>query len=226
MESETGETTSDRVQVQPSQSLSMRRPQYSSSYGQYGSPMSMGMGMGMRGMGMGMGLSQMGSMGMNQMGQGIGGPNGFQQEYQGVFHGLRNVLQISFAGISLFAYGKIFGGMALKIGRFLFNKAKNGVRWVLAYIVFNKYSTKIMNGVVTQIKSGGTATEASSLLFKGLLLLGMLGVAVIWFMLKSANMEEEEHKILMKMLQRRKAKIRKQRELDECIIFYSNILRL
>jgi hypothetical protein len=198
------------------------RPTY--GMGNRFSRMGMGMG-GYGGMGMGMGMGGYGRMGM---GMNPGGPpNGFQQQYQGFFAGLRNVLQMSFSGISLYMYGKIFGSMMIKVIKFLAKKLLDGGRWLLAVFLFNRHATKILNGVVKQAKESGSSTDLARAMFRGLLLLGLLGLAVLFFMMRGTNMEEEETRLLSAVRARKARREAEMSKLEQCKpLGTPNILRL
>ena len=146
----------------------------------------------------------------------MGQPNGFQQEYQGFFNGLRNVLQISFSGISLYAYGRIFGSMMLKLGKFIFKKAVGAGRWLLAVLFFNRYATKVLNGVVKEAQNSSNSAEITRLMFRGFLLLGLLGLAVLFFMLRGTLMDEEEAKLMQKVRIRRTKREQEIEKLNKC----------
>lgn len=168
-----------------------------------------GMGMGMGGMGMGMG-----GMGMNRFGMNRQQPGGMRQDYQNVFQGLRALLQMGFSAFGLFTYGKMFGNMMIKMMKFAFRKTKDGVKILLAWTVFNRYSTKVMNGVFTKVskKNGGVF----NIVFKAVFSIGVLGLSLIWFLMKSNDIEEQESEILMKMKRKRQEKMRKLKEFEEC----------
>lgn len=197
----------------------------------YGGVNSMGYGSmgygGMGGMGMGMGRMGMG-MGMGGMRGGMGqqnGPGGFQQEYHGFFNGLRQLLQISFSGFSLYAYGKIFASMVWKMTKYLASKIVDGGRWLLAFFIFNRYSTKIMNGVVSKIKTQDSAAYVSKTMFQGLLMIGALGLSILWFMARSNTMDEEELKMIQRAKRRRMIIEEQKKRQLRCKDIFTNLNR-
>lgn len=218
-------TTTALATTTPSTSLvnrssSLRSPYSSSLYSGGGLYNRGGYGMGGMGMGMGMGMGGMG-MGMNRFGQNPqqNGNRGLQQEYQQVFQGLKAVLQMGFSAFGLYTYGKMFGSMMIKIVKFGLRKSKDAGKAILAWTVFNTYSTKVLNGIFTRARrsNGGIF----NLVFKALLSVGILGIALVWFLIKSSDLEVEEEEILRRLSKRKEIKQKKMREFEECnFIFY------
>ena len=57
------------------------------------------------------------------------------------------------------------------------------------------------------------------MMFRGILLLGMLGAAVVWFLMRSSAMEEEETQLLILKRKRREIRERKMKTLEESMIY-------
>ena len=211
-------TTPTAGTAAPNTTSLSQRPQYRSSFGSgmYGSSMygSSMYGGGMYGRSM---YGGMGGMGMGGMGMGANNPqNGFRQEYQGFFQGLRAVISTGFSAFGLFSYGKIFTGMMIKIVKTVFRKSTDGAKKLIAWGFFNRVTTKVMNGFVRSVKGGGSEVEMVNLFFKGLLGIGLAGLAVVYFLIRKNGVDENEAMIRRNMKRRRKARERRLKEMEDC----------
>ena len=61
-----------------------------------------------------------------------------------------------------------------------------------------------------------TPKDVSNALFRGLLLVGLLGVAIAWFLIRSANMDEEEALFMRRVRRRKQEREEKLKKLEEC----------
>lgn len=159
-------------------------------------------------------------------GQNMQNPNqnpGFRQDYQQVFQGLRAVLQMGFSAFGLFTYGKMFGSMMIKMVKFAMRKCTDGTKALLAWTIFNRYSTKVLNGIFT--KADNVNGGVFNLFFKGLFSVGILAIALIWFLIKSSDLEERETDIIEKIRKRKALKRKKLLEFENCNFLFKTRLR-
>lgn len=147
---QTPTTTSTTTPTEPQTTLLSSSP-YSSTYGRnslYGGSSLYGGG------GLYNSPSSYGMMGMNRFSQNQNfnqQNGGLRQDYQQVFQGLRAMLQMGFSAFGLYTYGKMFGNMMFKILKFSLRKCKDLGKKILALTLFNRFSTKILNGVFRKL---------------------------------------------------------------------------
>jgi hypothetical protein len=191
----------------------------------YGSSMYGGGGLGgMMGGGLGsmMGGSMYGGGLMGGMGgmSGMGGvpgqpgdPNGFQQNYQGFFLGLQNLLQILYSGLGLFAFGKLFGSMVFNMVKTIAKKFFQGTKYILSLVFMNKVSIKIINGAISRAK---TVSESSvgSIMAKALFTIGMACIGAVWFLMREDSLAEEEQRLRASALRRAREQDQIRRQMD------------
>ena len=144
-------------------------------------------------------------------------PNSFRQEYQGVLQGLRSAIQMGFSTFGLITYGKIFSSMVLNMIKFVFRKTRDTLKYLVGVIIFNRYSTKIMNGVFRKIQDESSPRKAVlHYFFRGLVSIGMLGIALMWFMLRRNSLDEQVAVIQRNMRRRRKMKEMRMLKMKQC----------
>lgn len=155
-----------------------------------------GMGSMYGGMG-GMGGMYGGMGGMNGMNPN-GRPGGFRQDYHTVFAGLKNLLQISYSGLGLLAFGKLFGKMVFNLIKTIGRKTASGIKYLFGVFFLNRYSAKVINGAVYRAKMEAQQSGFSSpssfatAMVKIIFGIGALAMSVFWYLSKDHELDEHE----------------------------------
>lgn len=164
--------------------------------------------------GMGMGGMYGGGLGMGGLGQTPGGqPGSFRQNYQNIFSGFQNLLQVLYSGLGLFAFGKLFGSMVYKMVKAIASRFFKGSKYIFSLIFMNRVSIKVINGAIARAKTV-SQSSVGSIMVKAFFTAGLLSIGAAWFLMRQDQLALEEQRIKNQAMKRSREQRQLRRQLD------------